>query len=151
MIMWISTYSKNSESIKIMTVFTKAAQDGFIFEDVVKLQPSVLLILPPNSVVLQRITKNLATECWEVNMSLKLSWVEGEQGQLFFFFFLSHYYGNVWISEGNWWGIKTQSNFLGNQSYPFDNVFSCPYSILSSSGPFFKVLDCYPNLLQNAY
>lgn len=87
MIMWISTYSKNSESIKIMTIFTKAAQDGFIFEDVVKLQPSVLLILPPNSVILQRITKNLATECWEVNMSLKLSWVEGEHGQLFFFFF----------------------------------------------------------------
>lgn len=59
MIMWISTYSKNSESIKIMTLFTKAAQDGFIFEDVVKLQPSVLLILPPNSVILQRITKEL--------------------------------------------------------------------------------------------
>lgn len=37
MIMQISTYSKNSESIKIMTIFMKAAQDGFISEETVKL------------------------------------------------------------------------------------------------------------------
>lgn len=35
--LWISTYSENEESIRIMTVSMKAAQYGFISEEIVKL------------------------------------------------------------------------------------------------------------------